>query len=285
MIDLESGEHRNVTPFDDVQAQVIGSSRRHPGEIVLGLNRDNPQLHDAYLLHLADGRLELLATNPGYTPWLIDEDLQPRGGTRFLEDGSAEVIVDGEVLLAIPPDDALSTGVIGFTGDGAGLYAVSSIDRNAAALVRFDLKSGEVETLASDPTYDVHAVELHPLTRELADRELRTRPGGARRGRSHAGRRRRRDARRASGRPRVRRTRSRRSTLDHRLQRRRRPGHLQPVRPGHGRKPVSVSSPAAACRVQPGEDGAVLVSLPRRPRDPRLPDISRQTDGGSSRPC
>ena len=26
--------------------------------------------------------------------------------------------------------------------------------------------------------------------------------------------------------------------------------------------------------LQPGEDGAVLVSLPRRPRDPRLPDIS-----------
>ena len=98
---------------------------------------------------------------------MIDEDLQPRGGTRFLEDGSAEVIVDGEVLLAIPPDDALSTGVIGFTGDGAGLYAVSSIDRNAAALVRFDLNSGAVETLAADPTYDVHAVELHPLTREL----------------------------------------------------------------------------------------------------------------------
>ena len=55
VIDLELGEHRNVTPFDDVQAQVIGSSRRHPGEIVLGLNRDNPQLHDAYLLHLATG--------------------------------------------------------------------------------------------------------------------------------------------------------------------------------------------------------------------------------------
>lgn len=167
VIDVESGEHRNVTPFDDVQAQVIGSSRRRPGEIVLGLNRDNPQLHDAYLLHLADGRLELLAANPGYTPWLIDEDLRPRGGTRFLEDGSAEAIVDGQVLLTIPPDDALSTGVIGFTGDGAGLYAVSSIDRNAAALVRFDLNSGAVETLAADPTYDVHAVELHPLTRDL----------------------------------------------------------------------------------------------------------------------
>ncbi len=98
---------------------------------------------------------------------MIDEDLQPRGGTRFLEDGSVEVIVDDELLLAIPPDDALTTGVIGFTGDGDGLYAVSSIDRNAAALVRFDLASGEVETLASDPTYDVHGVELHPLTREV----------------------------------------------------------------------------------------------------------------------
>ena len=44
---------------------------------------------------------------------------------------------------------------------------MSSIDRNAAALVRFDLASGAAETLASDPTYDVHGVELHPITREV----------------------------------------------------------------------------------------------------------------------
>ncbi len=167
VIDLESGEDRDVTPFPDVQAQVLAGNRRHPDQLVLGLNRDNPQLHDPYLLELDTGELTKLATNPGYTPWLIDEDLQPRGGTRFLEDGSCEVIVDEKLLLAIPADDALTTGVIGFTGDGGGLYAVSSIDRNAAALVRFDIASGESELLASDPVYDVHGVELHPVTREV----------------------------------------------------------------------------------------------------------------------
>ena len=30
VIDLESGEHRNVTPFDDVQAQVIGGIAAAP---------------------------------------------------------------------------------------------------------------------------------------------------------------------------------------------------------------------------------------------------------------
>ena len=167
VIDLETGNTRDDTPFDDVQAQVIGVSRRRPGEILLGLNRENPQLHDAYLLQLATGDLTKIATNPGYTPWLIDEDLEPRGGTRFHEDGSVEVIVDDQLLISIPPDDALTTGAIGFTADGKGLYAVSSIDRNAAALVRFDLASGAAETLASDPTYDVHGVELDPITREV----------------------------------------------------------------------------------------------------------------------
>ena len=165
--DLETGESRDVTPFPDVQAQIIGGSRNHPGQLLLGLNRDNPQLHDAYLLQLDSGELTKVAENPGYTPWLVDEDLTPRGGTRFLEDGSCEVIVDEQVLLTIPADDALTTGTIGFTADGTGLYAVSSIDRNASALVRFDVASGEAETILADPTYDVHGVELHPVTRDV----------------------------------------------------------------------------------------------------------------------
>jgi dipeptidyl aminopeptidase/acylaminoacyl peptidase len=167
VIHLDTGVTRDVTPFPDVQAQIIGGSRRRPGELVLGLNRENPQLHDAYLLELESGELTKLATNPGYTPWLIDEDLVPRGGTQFLEDGSAQVIVDERLLIAIPADDALTTGVIGFNAAGDGIYGVSSIDGNAAALVLFDVGTGAATPIASDPIYDVHAVELHPITREV----------------------------------------------------------------------------------------------------------------------
>ncbi len=167
ILNVETGEVRDVTPFDGVQARLLGSSRRRPAELVVGLNKQNPQLHDPYLLDIATGSLEQLETNPGYAAWLVDEDLTVRGGTRFLADSSAEVVVDGRVVLTIPPDDGLTTSPLGFTADGARLYAVSSIDRNASALVRLDLESGETEVLAADPTSDVHAVEINPVTLEV----------------------------------------------------------------------------------------------------------------------
>jgi dipeptidyl aminopeptidase/acylaminoacyl peptidase len=167
VVDLESGQSRDVTPFDRVHAEVIGGSRRHPGTLVVGLNKDNPELHDAYRLELATGKLEKIAENPGYTPWLVDEDLAVRGGMRYVEDGSRELVVDDRLLTTIGPDDALTSGPIGFTADGTGLYMVSSADANAARLVRMDVADGAVEVIAEDATYDVHGVELHPVTREV----------------------------------------------------------------------------------------------------------------------
>ncbi len=167
VVDLESGQSRDVTPFERVQAEVIGRSRRHPGALVVGLNKDNPELHDAYRLELATGELEKIAENPGYTPWLVDEDLAVRGGMRYVEDGSRELVVDDRLLTTIGPDDALTSGPVGFTADGTGLYMVSSADANAARLVRMDVADGAVEVIAEDPTYDVHGVELHPVTRDV----------------------------------------------------------------------------------------------------------------------
>jgi dipeptidyl aminopeptidase/acylaminoacyl peptidase len=164
VVDPDEGATRDVTPFPGVQAQVIGASRRHPGRILVGLNRDNPQLHDAYSLELATGALEKVAENPGYTPWLVDNDLRPRGGLRFLPDGGVELDVDGETRLRLGPEDALTTAPVGFDASGDGLYLTTSAGRNAAALVRMDVRSGALEELAGDPTYDVHAVEIDPGT-------------------------------------------------------------------------------------------------------------------------
>ncbi|MGN6378063.1 MAG: S9 family peptidase [Gaiellales bacterium] len=167
VVDLETGDIRDVTPFEGVQAQVIGRSRRHPGKILLGLNRDNPQLHDPHLLDLHSGELTKLAENPGYAAWLVDNELRPRGGMRFLEDGSVELDADGRTLHRFGPDDALTTDPIGFDADDNSLYLVTSDGRNAAGLERVDVKTGERVELAADPTYDVGAVELHPDTRAV----------------------------------------------------------------------------------------------------------------------
>ncbi len=166
VVDPETGDDRDATPFEGVQARVLGVSRRRPGHVLLGLNKDDPTLHDAYLLELATGTLERVAENPGYYDWLVDNELRPRGGMRMRDDGSGAFELDGSTLLELDPDDAISSRAIGFTADDAALYLVTPADANAAGLVRL-APGATPETLADDPTYDVASAELHPVSREV----------------------------------------------------------------------------------------------------------------------
>ena len=166
IVDPESGADRDATPFDGVQARVLGISRRRPGHILVGLNKDNPELHDAYLLELETGKLERAAENPGYYDWLVDNELRPRGGMRMRDDGSGAFELDGATLLELDADDAISSQAIGFTADDSTLYVITPAAANAAGLVQIT-PGRSPETLADDPTYDVAAAELHPVTRTV----------------------------------------------------------------------------------------------------------------------
>jgi dipeptidyl aminopeptidase/acylaminoacyl peptidase len=166
VVDPDTGADRDATPFDGVQARVLGISRRRPGHVLVGLNKENPELHDAYLLEVETGKLERVAENPGYYAWLVDNELRPRGGMRMRDDGSGVFELDGAPLLELDPDDAMASQAIGFTADDAALYVVTPASANAAGLVKL-APGAAPETLADDPTYDVASAELHPVSRSV----------------------------------------------------------------------------------------------------------------------
>src|SRR5713101_4714174 len=45
-VDLHTMQRRDLTPFEGVQAQILATEKKHPTEVLVGLNRDNPALHD-----------------------------------------------------------------------------------------------------------------------------------------------------------------------------------------------------------------------------------------------
>ena len=172
-VDLDSGAIRDLTPFDDVQAQVIEVSREHPDHVLVGLNKDNPQLHDVYRLELPGGTLEKVAENPGFVGWVADRDLAVRAGVAPMPDGGLVVMVrdapggEWRPLLQAGPEDALTTAPVAFTEAGDALLLISSKDANAGRLVRLPLTGGEPDVIAEDNRFDVADVELHPDTREV----------------------------------------------------------------------------------------------------------------------
>ena len=54
-VDLTTMARRDLTPFDGVQTQIVAMERDFPTEVLVGLNKDNPQLHDVYRLDLNTG--------------------------------------------------------------------------------------------------------------------------------------------------------------------------------------------------------------------------------------
>jgi dipeptidyl aminopeptidase/acylaminoacyl peptidase len=171
-VDPESLERRDLTPFEGIHATIIGTSKRRPDEVLVGINADNPQLHDVYRLHLASGELVKEIENPGYAGWLADEDLLVRCAIEPLPDGSFNVLVrdsgadEFRFLLGIPAEDATSTDVVSFSGDGRSLLMISSAGADTGRLTRVDLATGKSTVLAEDPEADVSGALLDPDTRD-----------------------------------------------------------------------------------------------------------------------
>jgi dipeptidyl aminopeptidase/acylaminoacyl peptidase len=162
-VDLQTGEIVDRTPFDGVQAQIIGASDRKPDQVLVGLNKDDPRYHDVYRLTLSTGELTKEISNPGFAVWLVDRDLVVRAAEKPREDGGVEYVRrDGDewvTVRTVGPDDYVInvTHSVGFTSDGR-LLLVSNQGSDTGRLVSMDLSSGDLTDVASDREYDVFTV-------------------------------------------------------------------------------------------------------------------------------
>lgn len=174
-LDLQTREDRDLTPFEGVQAQILGLSKRRPSTVMVGLNRDDPRYHDVYAADLESGELTLVMRNPGFSAlfgaWVIDDDLAVRAGFRPRDDGGFDLCApDGEgwrLLLTIPMEDGLTSWPVHTTADGGALHLITSRDARTARLCRLDLSSGATTIIDEDPAYDAESAVLNPDTRAV----------------------------------------------------------------------------------------------------------------------
>jgi dipeptidyl aminopeptidase/acylaminoacyl peptidase len=167
---LDGGVVRDLTPFQGVRVQNVLTSRKRPGEVLVGLHRRDRRAFDMYRIDLETGAVKLDTKNPGdVLSWATDADFVIRAATAF--DSECRTIIrvrDGQEaawrdLLTSPFADSPQYGqmaggtlVVGFTADGKGLYAVSPLGADTTRLVLLDAKTGkESEELAADSRSDV----------------------------------------------------------------------------------------------------------------------------------
>ena len=171
---LETRETRDLTPFENVQVQIIDRDKHFPNELLIGMNKENPQVHDVYHLDLTTGELTLVAKNPGnIMNWVTDAHFNVRGAVTALPDGGTELLVrddehsEWRKLVTWDADDSLTSGPIDFTLDGQAIYLQDSRNVNAGRLVKLNIAMGDITVIAEDPQYDVGNVIVHPDTHEV----------------------------------------------------------------------------------------------------------------------
>jgi dipeptidyl aminopeptidase/acylaminoacyl peptidase len=176
VVDLTSGEARDLTPFAGARSELWQKSWSNPDEIVVGINARNPQRFDAYRINIRTGQMRFLFQNEKYESFVFDDALEPRVGVLRTPDGGSEIhradrddtgALTWTKIGLIPPEDTRNTSLQGMAPDGQHIYLLDSRGRDKAALVTMSLADGSVKVLAEDPKADVAGVLFEPATREV----------------------------------------------------------------------------------------------------------------------
>lgn len=164
---------RNLTPLEDVTAQIMHSSQSNPDLLWVGLNDRDKAWHDLYRLEISAGELTLVYENTdritGYEfDW--DDNLRllsrtdPAGNTTLLRK-------DGDELEPIYETSVTeNAGVSGWDPTNEHIYLVTNKgDLDLMTLYKMNPKSKEMELVESDPEdlVDFGGLRIDRNTREI----------------------------------------------------------------------------------------------------------------------
>lgn len=171
--DGEMPESRNLTPMDEVTAQIYQASEIDPNLFFIGLNDRDKSWHDLYRLNIATGELELLyENNDRITSYDFDWDDNLRLLYQTDEAGTTNILYKkGDKLTPIYETLVTeSAGVSGWNEDNTKMYLISNKgDLNLSTLFLMDPETGDMEKLESDPEgrVDLGGVRLDRNTRKM----------------------------------------------------------------------------------------------------------------------
>ncbi len=146
-VDADGGNLVDLTPFAKVRAEIVDDLYDRDDEMIIALNKRNPEVFDVYRVDINSRELTLIAENPGnVTDWVTDH----AGRIRLA------VTTDGvnTSILHRPDESSPFSTVITtnfkqkisplfFDFDDKLLFAASNIKRDKTAIVRLDPATAE----------------------------------------------------------------------------------------------------------------------------------------------
>src|SRR5262249_53491730 len=158
-VSLKTGKIRDLTPYKGVRAQPLEPNPKYPNEVLVAMNRQNPQKMDVYRVNIAEGEPKLDTENPGLVmQWVADNENKVRAAVGVtLKDGGRDMMIretTDQPWKTVRHWAADEEGnAIAFSTDNKTLYIVGNHDANTERLLALDLASGKETVMAEDPHY------------------------------------------------------------------------------------------------------------------------------------
>lgn len=163
-VDKNGKNSKCLTCFENVRTQILDELEDIPDEVIIGLNKRNPQVFDPYRLNIVSGEMTMLAENPGNIQgWMTDHKGKLRAAFAIVDGVNVQIQYrdseDEEFKPVLTTSFKESINPSFFDFDNKHVYATSNLGRDKSAVVLFDIANGkELEVLYENDDYDVSSV-------------------------------------------------------------------------------------------------------------------------------
>ncbi len=168
-VNLDGENLQELTPFDGIRIDLIDDLKDVKDEVIIAMNKNNPQLFEPYRLNIATGELRQLAenTNPmePLDNWMTDHEGRLRVAAKLV-DGVNTTLLYREAedqpfqeVLTTNFREGVSPVFFDFQNDHIA-YVSSNIGRDKQIIVKMDLRTGKEvgEPIFSHPDVDVYSI-------------------------------------------------------------------------------------------------------------------------------
>jgi dipeptidyl aminopeptidase/acylaminoacyl peptidase len=163
-VNIDGSNLTCFTDFDKVRTQVIDELEDIDDEVIIGMNKRNPEVFDPYRLNLKTGEMTMLAENPGNIQgWMFDHDGKLRVAFAIVDGVNTSILYretekdEWKDVLTTSFKDNMSPYF--FTFDNKNVIGTSNLGRDKSVVVEFDIANGkELQVLYENPDYDVEGV-------------------------------------------------------------------------------------------------------------------------------
>jgi dipeptidyl aminopeptidase/acylaminoacyl peptidase len=163
-VDRNGKNLKCLTCFENVRTQVLDELEDIPDEVIIGLNKRNPQVFDPYRLNIVTGEMTMLAENPGnIMGWMTDHEGRLRVAFAIVDGVNTQILYrdteeeDFSPVLTTSFKESVEPSFFDF--ENKHVYATSNLGRDKSAVVLFDIANGkELEVLYENDDYDVSSI-------------------------------------------------------------------------------------------------------------------------------